>query len=74
MAAPLSGIGKHAAPPISQAFQPGGSDQTREVRQANQEARENEIQAIEAPLAQSQGTGTSGATNLERGSVVDLLI
>ena len=74
MAAPLSGIGQHAAPPISQPFQPGGSDQTREIRQANQEARENELQVADAPLAQSQNSAPQKNDQGDRGSVVDLLI
>ncbi|PCJ00248.1 MAG: hypothetical protein COB14_04645 [Alphaproteobacteria bacterium] len=74
MAAPLSGIGQHAAPPISQPFQPGGNDQTREIRQANQEARENELQATDAPLAQSQNSAPQKNAQSERGSIVDLVI
>ena len=75
MAAPLSGIGQHAAPPISQPFQPGGTDQTREVRQTNQDARENELQDAKAPLAQSQNASEgSDGTKKERGSVVNLLV
>lgn len=74
MAAPLSAIGQQASPPISQAFQPGGSDQTREVRQANQEARENELQIADAPLSQSQNSASRNNEPGGRGSVVDLLI
>lgn len=74
MAAPLSAIGQHAAPPISQPFQPGGSDQTREVRQANQETRENELQAVDAKLSQSQNSSSRNSEQGGRGSVVDIII
>ncbi len=56
MAAPLSGVGQQQQVPLSQTFQPGGSDQTREIRQRNQEPRENEVQARSAASAQSQST------------------
>ncbi|MGH1377640.1 MAG: hypothetical protein ACRBB3_02350 [Alphaproteobacteria bacterium] len=75
MAAPLSAIGQQASPPISQPFQPGGSDQTREVRQANQETRENELQAANSKLAQSQNSASrNNEQDGGRGSVVDILI
>ena len=62
MAAPLSGIGGQQIP-LSQPFQPGGSDQTREIRQESQEPREAELQAREAAPAQSQATHTQGHDN-----------
>ncbi len=55
MAAPLSGIGQQQVP-LAQPFQPGGSDQTRDVRQADQQPREDELQVRQAPSAQSQQT------------------
>ena len=55
MAAPLSGIGQQQVP-LAQPFQPGGSDQTRDVRQADQQPREDELQVRQAPSAQSQET------------------
>ncbi|MGH1376502.1 MAG: hypothetical protein ACRBCK_09155 [Alphaproteobacteria bacterium] len=58
MAAPLSGIGQQQIP-LAQPFQPGGTDQTRNVRQAEQEPREDELQVREAPSAQSQETNTT---------------
>ncbi len=57
MAAPLSGIGQQQVP-LSQPFQPGGNDQTREVRQRDQEPREFEVQSRGAATAQSQDTNT----------------
>jgi len=56
MAAPLSGIGQQQQVPLSQPFQPGGTDQTREIRQRNQEPRDGELQVREAPAARSQET------------------
>lgn len=54
MAAPLSGIGQQQVP-LSQPFQPGGSDQSREVRQNNnQQPRENEIQSRGSAASQTQ--------------------
>ncbi len=58
MAAPLSGVGQQQQVPLSQTFQPGGSDQTREIRQRGQEPRENELQARGTAAAQSQHTNT----------------
>ena len=55
MAAPLSGIGQQQVP-LAQPFQPGGSDQTRDVRQADQQPREDELQVRQSPSAQSQET------------------
>ncbi len=72
MAAPLSGIGQQNVP-VSQPFQPGGSDQTREVRQRNQEPREDEVQAREAASAQTQ-EASSQNTRRERGTVVDIVV
>ena len=71
MAAPLSGVGQQPLP-ISQPFQPGGTDETREIRQQDQEAREDEIQAREASAAQSQDSARS--SNQERGSLVDITV
>ena len=62
MAAPLSGIGQQQVP-LSQPFQPGGSDQTREVRQQDQKPRETEIQARGAASAQTQETNNADNTN-----------
>ncbi len=57
MAAPLSGIGQQQVP-LSQPFQPGGSDQTREIRQREQEPRETELQTRGAATAQAQQLNT----------------
>ena len=53
MAGPISGIGSQQIP-LSQPYQPGGSDQTREVRQDSQDAKENTIQSRNAQSAQTQ--------------------
>ena len=58
MAAPLSGIGQQQVP-LAQPFQPGGTDQTRNVRQAEQQPREDELQVRQAPSAQTQDTNAS---------------
>ncbi len=88
MAAPLSGIGSQQIP-LSQPFQPGGSDHSREVRNQNQVPRENELQAKDAATAKSQNSNTSRKeehfANLndkpqqqnqvrDRGSVVDIIV
>lgn len=70
MAAPLSGVGQQQLP-LSQPFQPGGSDQTREIRQQNQNPREDELQVREAPSAQSQEV--SEDTNFQRDAFEDLI-
>ncbi len=57
MAAPLSGVGQQQIP-LSQPFQPGGSDQTREIRQRGQEPRENELQARGTAASQTQQANT----------------
>lgn len=59
MAAPLSGAGQQQQLPVTQALQPISSDQSREVRQQEQEPRENEVQIREAPSAQAQKTERS---------------
>ncbi len=58
MAAPLSSIAQQQIP-LSQPFQPGGSDQTREIRQRGQEPRETELQARGAAPSQSQHTNST---------------
>ncbi len=70
MAAPLSGVGQQQVP-LSQPFQPGGTDQTREVRQQNQNPREEELQVREAPAAQSQEV--SEDTNFQRDAFQEAL-
>lgn len=72
MAAPLSGLGQQAVP-LAQPFQPGGSDQTRAVRQPEQEPNEADVQPLEAAAAQTQDTNTQGE-NSERGSLLDLVV
>jgi len=57
MAAPLSGAGQQQQVPLSQALQPIGNDQTRQVRQDDQEPRTNEIQARGAAIASTQDSG-----------------
>ncbi len=64
MAAPLSGVGQQI--PLSQPFQPGGSDQTREIRQRNQEPRENELQARQAAPSQSQHTNGAEKSSFQQ--------
>ena len=65
MAAPLSGIGQQQQIPLSQPFQPGGSDQTREVRQRNQEPNESDIQSRSAASAQTQKASTDDSASFE---------
>ncbi|MBI1301007.1 MAG: hypothetical protein GC137_05020 [Alphaproteobacteria bacterium] len=72
MAAPLSGLGQQNIP-LAQPFQPGGTDQTRAVRQPDQEPREEEVQAREAAAARSQEANTQ-RQNSERGSIVDVVV
>ncbi len=82
MAAPLSGVGQQQIP-LSQPFQPGGSDQSREIRQQNQVPREDEVQARGEPSAQTQNANTekgdghfakSDSNTQGRGSLVDIVI
>lgn len=73
MAAPLSGLGQQNIP-LAQPFQPGGSDQTRAVRQAEQDPREEEVQAREAAAAQSQESNNAQSDSSERGSIVDVVV
>ncbi len=83
MAAPLSGVGQQQIP-LSQPFQPGGSDQTRDVRQQNQVPREDEVQARGEAPAQTQDTNTQkgnenfaksdSSNNQGRGSLVDIVV
>lgn len=58
MAAPLSGIGQQQQIPLSQSLQPTSIDTNREVRQREQQPREDEIQARSAALSRSNETST----------------
>ena len=74
MAAPLSGIGQQNVP-ISQPFQPTNTDETREVRQQEQDPREEELQAREAAASQSQNLNQpQNGEDQERGSLVDITV
>ncbi len=64
MAAPLSGVGQQQVP-LAQPFQPGGSDQTREVRRQEQEPRDNELQVRGAAASQTQETNEQDNGNRE---------
>lgn len=65
MAAPLTGIGQQQQPPISQPFQPGGTDQSREIRQREQEQRGDETQVQGASSARSQETTDISPRNFQ---------
>lgn len=56
MAAPLSGIGQQQTPPVTQALQPVNTDENRDVRRAQDDPQDNQVQVREAPAAQSQET------------------
>lgn len=61
MSAPLSGIAQQQVP-LTQPFQSGGADQSREVRQREQAPQENQIQAREAPAAEAQKSDVADNT------------
>ena len=73
MAAPLSGIGQQQTQ-IPQTFQPGGSDQTREIRQTEQDPRENELQTRSAASAQTQEANQNEDNGRQRGTVIDITV
>ena len=58
MAGSLSGIGQQQIP-LSQPFQPGGTEQNRAVREQDQQQRGNDVQVRGAPAARSENTETS---------------
>ncbi len=66
MAAPLSGVGQQQQVPLSQPYQPGGSDQTREIRQQSQAPRDNELQARGAAPSKSQNTNTTEKNSFQQ--------
>ncbi len=67
MAGSLSGVGQQQVP-LSQPYQPGGSDQNRAIRQQEQEPRKEDIQVRGAPAAEAQ---KSEKTTESRKSISD---
>lgn len=68
MAAPLSGVGQQQQVPVSNATTGiNTSDQSRQIRQEEQEARENELQTRAAPLSQSQNSSEDQSFTLDKG-------
>ncbi len=68
MAAPLSGVGQQQQIPLSQSQQPTAVDASREVRQRDQQPREDEIQVRGAALSQTNETETENTQfNLDGG-------
>lgn len=89
MAAPLSGVGQQQQVPLSQSLQPTSTDTNREVRQREQQPREDEIQTRGAALNQSNeasgftldggsanniGSNDISTQSKERGSLVDITV
>ncbi len=73
MAAPLSGVGQQQQIPLSQSLQPNSTDVNRDVRQREQQPRENEIQARGAALSQTNETDSDNAQfNLDSGDLSNL--
>ncbi len=58
MAAPLSGVGQQQQVPLSQPV-PNTADQSRQIRQQDQEPREQELQVRGAATAQAQNAANT---------------
>ncbi len=58
MAGPLTGAGQQQVS-FSNPFQPGGSDQTRALKQQEQQQRSSETQVRGTPTAKSEETKTA---------------